>query len=147
MSNRIQPGSDEITEWTGPPSSVLTQKYRDYSGTADQLRARPGQWARLTDRSSPSAAYQFALAVRRGQPVAFKPRGEFEGAHQGCSVYVRYVGEGGANHPEPAEFVEGHVESDKRTMSDEARERVQERHATRTARTTEAPDTTHLFEF
>lgn len=145
MTDQMTTESDQIAEWTGPPSSALSRKYRDYTETVNQLRARPGEWARLADRSSPSAAYQFALGVRRGQPVAFRPKGEFEGAHQGREVYVRYVGTRGATeNREVPEFVEGHVESDSRAMPEEARTRLTGR---RTQRTTEAPDTTHLFEF
>lgn len=142
MTAQSTTSPDEITAWTGPPAHSLAHRYRDYTEVVRQLREHPGQWARLGDRSSPSAAYQFAVGVRRGRPVAFVPVGDFEGASQGKEVYVRYVGEDQASSHEVAEFVDGHVEADAHAMPAETRTRLA---AKRNARTTEALDTTHLF--
>lgn len=85
----------EIVSWTEPPAPIRKTAFvSTYTNVARQLREHPGQWAQLDDRSSFSAAYQFSLGVRYGRPAAFRPAGAFEGRYSGCSVWVRYVGEG-----------------------------------------------------
>jgi hypothetical protein len=58
---------------------------------ADTLRAKPGEWANLGERSS-SVAYN----IRKGQG-AFAPEGSFEATTRATKgnralVYVRYIG-------------------------------------------------------
>ncbi len=136
---------DEVFTWTAPPEIARSERYRDYSKVTTALRGRPYQWARLGDRTSPSAAYQFALGIRRGRPIAFRPVGDYEGAFKGREVYVRYVGGGAANYEETiTEFVDGHIESDSYKMPGDVAEQLEARHERKAPA---APDPEHLFEF
>jgi hypothetical protein len=64
---------------------------------AKQLRARPGQWAVVTVRTTAAEAGQYAYTVRKGVRKLFQPAGTFEAVSRKVGdehrVYARYVGE------------------------------------------------------
>ena len=84
-------------KWQEPPPKQRTRKgsskWRDF---ADALRARPGQWALMSD----DMAVSVITTVNRGGSPAFRPSGSFEATsrrradhgHGRGSVWVRYVG-------------------------------------------------------
>jgi len=59
---------------------------------AAQLRDRPGEWALLMTKDTPSKASDLAGNIRRGIMKAFQPAGAFEATIRGRDVWVRYVG-------------------------------------------------------
>lgn len=67
----------------------------DLSAIANQLRARPGEWAHIGTRASAGSARQGAYQVR-GRNEAFAPAGAFEAASRTVDgehrIYARYVG-------------------------------------------------------
>jgi len=71
----------------------------DWSEIADQLRARPGEWAivRSADKSKRSTMASNASNIQRGALAQFRPPRSFQAATrivdgQAC-LYARYVGE------------------------------------------------------
>lgn len=70
----------------------------DYRHIAQELRARPGQWARIEKPYSETGSRKFAYKVCTGRSVAFTPAGDFEAVRRFEEgehfVYVRYLGDG-----------------------------------------------------
>jgi hypothetical protein len=79
------------------PPEVRAGVRGKHKEAADQLRARPGEWAVVEVYENPSTATSMAHAVRRGSLAAYKPRGAFDAASRRIKgkshLYVRYVGE------------------------------------------------------
>ena len=76
-----------------PPASP--GKYTGWADIVSALRLRPGDWAFVATKETPTAAWSTANNIRRGA-IRGMPRGEFEavarvvgGEHR---VYARYVG-------------------------------------------------------
>lgn len=80
-------------KWENPPTSRVGKgKHNDFAAA---LRARPGEWALLSD----DTASQTVTAVNTGRTTSFAPRGSFEAQGQSVGpnrsrVWVRYVGAG-----------------------------------------------------
>lgn len=74
-----------------PPARIPAGRVKHLEA-AGELRARPGQWLRLTTASSENAAWSFAHQITIGRRAAFRPAGDFEGASSGREVMARYVG-------------------------------------------------------
>jgi hypothetical protein len=81
-------------EWTQPPKVARSKTAWDE--VADQLRSRPGEWARVARAVSPATA----TAIKNGIIVAFRPPGTFDAttgerdkAKNRCDVYARFVGD------------------------------------------------------
>lgn len=94
--------SDEVLRWEAPPErhgNAAPAKPLKYQAAADQLRAKPGEWAVLAEGKTPSSAGGLAARIRRGVG-AFAPAGSFEARQIGpasgsvSKVYARYVGGG-----------------------------------------------------
>lgn len=81
-----------------PPG--LTSRLRDWTAEANQLRARPGEWAHVSTRNTRQAAAGAAMNIRRGNLNPFNPPGAFEAISRTVGgefrVYARYVGNGDA---------------------------------------------------
>ena len=87
-------------KWQEPPPVQRTlargkgSKWRDF---ADALRARPGQWALMSDDMAVSVVTN---TVKKGGSPAFRPPGSFEAtsrrradhSYGRGSIWVRYVG-------------------------------------------------------
>jgi hypothetical protein len=93
-----------IVGWEEPPHSPRVgcagkQFSHKWTALAEQLQARPGEWAIVDPRAGYAGQRLYAVAygIRRGMTVAFSPGGEFDAAVRrvdGVDVlYVRYVGE------------------------------------------------------
>ena len=88
-----------VIRWEDPPAEHgnARPKPSKYQPIADALRARPGEWAVVTERRTPGSAGGFAAHIRTGG-TPFGPAGQFEaktiGPAQGstCKVYARFVG-------------------------------------------------------
>ncbi|WP_411129732.1 hypothetical protein [Streptomyces sp. x-19] len=64
--------------------------------TAEALRDRPGQWARIETLGNPNRAANLAYRIRTGRHTAFQPAGAFEATARSsddgtASVYARYT--------------------------------------------------------
>lgn len=79
-----------------PPAAHSARRGK-HKEAADQLRARPWEWAVVEVYDNPSTATSMAHGVRRGSLAAYRPCGAFEAAARRVegksSLYVRYVGE------------------------------------------------------
>lgn len=79
-----------------PPAVVRKGRTPDskYVEIAQQLMARPNEWAIVLERGHQTTAAR----IRSGRIAAFRPKGKFEATaretdEQGrCKVYARYVG-------------------------------------------------------
>jgi hypothetical protein len=71
----------------GPPSSRGA-----WQPVADQLRKRPGEWARITTKETAPKARNLARSIRSGAIVAFRPHEHFEAVARGNDVWARYIG-------------------------------------------------------
>lgn len=80
-------------EWQTPPAPRLSHGVR-WLSEADELRTRPGEWARITDGRSPHSARSMVWQINSGALVAFRPRGDFEGCARGGAVFARWLGDG-----------------------------------------------------
>lgn len=85
--------SDLVWEDPPPDARVGRRPSKYWQDIADQLRSRPGQWARIYLGVRNGA---LANRVRKGQS-SFAPAGAFEARETmrdgGWHVYARYVGE------------------------------------------------------
>lgn len=78
--------------WEEPPAAVLNrQRKTAYTEVAEQLRSRPGVWAKVPGERTKGTAAGLAQNIRRGVMKDF-PKGQFEAVHDGAQVYVRFVG-------------------------------------------------------
>jgi hypothetical protein len=84
-----------ITFEEPPPES--TRRKGKHIKIAAELKARPGEWARVFDTASSATASQ----IRSGRVAAYRPVGSFEvlarkatpGAQSGVvTIWMRYVG-------------------------------------------------------
>lgn len=79
--------------WEDPPAAVVNRQRKTlYSAVAEQLRSRPGVWAKLPGERTKGTAAGLAQNIRRGAMKDF-PKGQFEAVHDDTQVYVRFVGE------------------------------------------------------
>lgn len=93
--------------WEAPPEALLNRQRRDWQNVADELRARPGQWAVVAEGVSASTGTH----IRHGRLTAFAPAGSFEARVSGArsdegkasKVYARYIG---ASTPAPTPTAE-----------------------------------------
>jgi hypothetical protein len=86
---------DPPTREEHPPTPTFPTTSTRYGVIADELRARPGEWALIVVYAMPWIARNVVGFIRRGAFNAF-PAGQFEavartvdGKHR---VYARYVG-------------------------------------------------------
>lgn len=88
---------DDVTlTWKAPPEHAYfagggtAGRYRK---VASALKAHAGQWAVLPGKSTTNGgAKATAQNVRAGKVKGFEPKGAFEAAVDGLTIYVRYVG-------------------------------------------------------
>ena len=64
---------------------------RVWRSIVEQLRTRPGQWAKVRTVGSHQSALVTATNLRIGRTEG-TVRGEFEAAVRDCDVWARYVG-------------------------------------------------------
>jgi len=73
----------------------------DYRDIAQELRGRPGEWARIEKPYSETGSRKFAYKACTGRIVAFRPAGDFEAVRRfeegQYFVYARYLGDGGGD--------------------------------------------------
>jgi hypothetical protein len=76
-----------------PPSDRATKRKEDSNqAIADELRARPGEWALVLQADTNVHAWQKASNIKRGILAAFRPFGAFEATtRNGLDVWARYV--------------------------------------------------------
>lgn len=75
-----------------PPDGRARRKGNKWVEIADQLRARPGEWAIVDTFGNRNAASPTSRRIRLGLLSAFRPAGEWESTTRGADVYARYVG-------------------------------------------------------
>lgn len=63
---------------------------------AQQLRSRPGMWARIADRNTKHSARSMVWQIHTGALLAFRPAGDFEASARDGAVWARYLGDGAA---------------------------------------------------
>lgn len=80
----------ELPDRSGRPYTVRTGKW---AAIAAELRARPGEWAKVSTSTSNGTAYQIASQLRLGKYRPFQPAGQFEAVKRGFDVWARFVGE------------------------------------------------------
>ena len=68
----------------------------DWYSIADQLRSRPGEWAKIRTATTKGTAGGTVRRIRIGKFKAFTPAGSFEATGRGVDIWARYVG-GGAS--------------------------------------------------
>jgi len=81
-------------QWGTPPPD--SRKARDWATVASQLRARPGEWAKVLEAGSGS----YATQIKKGGLACFRPAGSFEATTRLVSknpnkfdIWARYVEE------------------------------------------------------
>lgn len=84
-------------EWTPPPK--MPKPYRRHQQIAEELRNRPGQWAKVGTFDNTRYAYTITRAIREGtwpgkngKENWYGPAGTYEATHIKHDVYARYVG-------------------------------------------------------
>ena len=86
--------------WEEPPSAARRTRTA-WERVADDLRARPGEWARIRDGLNGANAGTIAHRIRTGFYRGFRPAGDFEAVSRtqgtASAVYARYLGDGGAS--------------------------------------------------
>jgi hypothetical protein len=76
-----------------PPADP--RSYKDlWRKEAEALKARPGEWARITTKPSLNAARTMGSNIAGGILKAFRPPKHFEARSRGLDVWARYVGDG-----------------------------------------------------
>ncbi len=91
----------QIIRWENPPATtrrgVGRPRDHTWNQVAEQLRARPGQWAVVED-DMPANRTAIANHIRQGAILAFAPSGTYDAtsrSKQGrVTIYARYVGDG-----------------------------------------------------
>lgn len=93
-----------VLRWEEPPPNQLptrpwTTRHSHLKELADELRARPGNWALVFEQEGPASGRAGAMAthIRLGQVRCFTPTGDFDAVTRKVEnitcVYARYVGE------------------------------------------------------
>jgi len=81
--------------WEQPPPPASDHRTK-WSLVAEQLRARPGEWAIVAVRKDTGLAASMANNLRKGR-YGGVTEGEFESASRKigdeCRVYLRYIGQ------------------------------------------------------
>lgn len=83
-------------KWEEPPLANNTNKKRTrWSDVAEQLRAKPGSWALVSEAVKYSVTTTY---INKGRITAFEPAGAYEATSRkrpdgSFDVYARYVGE------------------------------------------------------
>ncbi|HEV2370748.1 MAG TPA: hypothetical protein VGS19_01150 [Streptosporangiaceae bacterium] len=83
--------------WEAPPTATRSTNGDPdrFKAEANQLRARPGNWAVLTSVETGSQAYRLKKSISEGKLAAFAPAGSFEVRSakngDGIKVYCRFV--------------------------------------------------------
>lgn len=90
--------SRSIIRWEAPRDSKTKGRW---DRVADELRARPGEWAIVELLEKNNNASRLVSSIRRGVTTSFAPAGTFEAAQRtrddgGFAIYARYVGKAGA---------------------------------------------------
>ena len=84
-------------KWEEPPPAARGPL--GYEETAQQLKAKPGQWAIVATFPRRSNAGTLSHNIRIGRTAAWQPAGDFEAVSRKVGeevrVYARYLGEGG----------------------------------------------------
>lgn len=83
-------------QWAAPPATAIFNggTRGRYAAFSDALRGRPGEWAVFPrEGGSSSSASSAAANIRAGKTKGFEPKGAFETAVDGATIYVRFVGE------------------------------------------------------
>jgi hypothetical protein len=78
-------------DFIGPPPAGTSK----HNHIAEELRARPGEWAVVQRKTSTARAASAAQAIRTGRLRAYAPAGAFEAKSRKVGdeyrVYARYV--------------------------------------------------------
>jgi hypothetical protein len=77
-----------------PPQDGRNRSGRDHAGTAEALRARPGEWAKVFTCDGTNPAGTAAWQIRTGRLAPYRPSGAFEAMSRNGDVYARFVGGG-----------------------------------------------------
>jgi hypothetical protein len=86
--------------WEEPPKPKSNSRSGLHEAIAAQLRAKPGQWARVIAAGHSTAAY-----IKSGRLPAYQPAGAFEAVARNSrledgrktqiwDIYARYIGDG-----------------------------------------------------
>ena len=84
--------------WEGPPDSQKHGARGRHVAIAAELKARPGEWAKVLVDTSLGVSHQIKNAVYK----AYQPAGSFEAVARNtrktdgrtvCDVYARYIGD------------------------------------------------------
>lgn len=95
------PEPARIIRWADPPPTSLrgertTAPWSRYNDLADELRARPGEWAVIAEFNGRHTG--LATHVRMGSIACFTPAGDFDAVSRQVgkytAIYARYVGDG-----------------------------------------------------
>lgn len=88
-----------VIRWEKPPvarSQGGGKRLSRLTPLADELRARPGEWALVHEGTSPGQATGMATHIRLGQVMAFSPAGDFDAVSRRvdgkCCVWAVYAG-------------------------------------------------------
>lgn len=86
-----------VIDWQEPPPPALVRRphltrVSALAGLAEELRARPGDWALVYDGSSYGKASGMATHIRLGQVRAFTPTGDFDAVSHKGRTWARYMG-------------------------------------------------------
>lgn len=97
-----------VLRWEEPPPRRAAGGYPQgrgksrWSGVADELRARPGEWGLIAETSADENT-GLATQIRMGQMVCFSPAGDFDAEcrrQDGVRrVWAMYVGDDGFGPP------------------------------------------------
>lgn len=84
-----------VIRWEAPPAErVRPRRIAEWDAVADDLRARPSEWALIATGAQHTGT---AGQINAGRIVCFAPAGSFEAQRQlvddEIRVYARYVGE------------------------------------------------------
>lgn len=69
-----------------------TRRSGNWVDIAAQLRARPGEWAKIRTFPSKGSAGASATHIKKGTYEAMRPAGAFDATSRGCDVWARYIG-------------------------------------------------------
>jgi hypothetical protein len=92
-------GSDIV--WEDPPGTATGRPGVRHAAIAAELRARPGEWAKVAT----AASSQMARDIKKARYLAYVPAGSFEAVSRNnrtvngrkspvAEIYARYVGDG-----------------------------------------------------
>lgn len=75
------------------PPSLRNKNPVSYAQVAQQLKSRPGEWAKILTASSSHGASNVQTGIQNAGLAAFRPLGAFESTKRGLEVWARYVGD------------------------------------------------------